>query len=105
MRPFITALLDNLEERFPEDSIAVMDAADVFDPIKAASSSSLESRCKYGRNEVSYLAEHYKLEPTTVLTEWKEFSTTLSQFSNVQDVLISLVKYQEVFPNLAHIAS
>ena len=52
VRPFIAALVDNLEERFPEDSIAVMDAADVFDPIKAASSSSPESRYKYGRNEV-----------------------------------------------------
>ena len=40
-----------------------------------------------------------------MLTEWKEFSTTLSQFSNAQDILISLVKHQEVFPNLAHIAS
>ena len=104
VRPFIAALVDNLEEIFPEDSIAVMDAADVFDPIKAASSSSPESRYKYGRNEVSNLAEH-KLEHTTVLTEWKEFSTTLSQFNNAQDVLISLVKQQKVFPNLAHIAS
>ena len=73
-----------------------MDAADVFDPIKAASSSSSESRYKCGRNEVSNLAEH-KLEPTTVLTEWKEFSTTFSQFNNARDVLISLVKQQEVF--------
>ena len=59
-----------------------MGAADVFDPIKAASSSSPESRYKHGCNEVSNLAEHYKLETTTVLTEWKDFSTTLSHFSN-----------------------
>lgn len=40
-----------------------------------------------------------------MLTEWKEFSTTLSQFNNAQDVLISLVKHREIFPNLAYIAS
>ena len=58
---------------------------------------------KHGSNEISSLAEYYKLEPTIVLTEWKEFSTTLSQFSNAQDALISLIKHQEVFPNLTHI--
>ena len=100
-------LLNILEERFPEDSVVVMDAADVFDHIKAASFSSPESIHRYGRNEISSLAaevEHYRLKTTTVLTEWNEFSTTLSQFRNAQDVPISLVKHREVFPNLAHIA-
>lgn len=53
LRPFIAALLDNLEERFLEDSVALMDAVDVFDPINAASSSSSEARYKYGHNEIS----------------------------------------------------
>ena len=77
----------------------------MFDPTNAASFSSPESKYKYGRNEVSILAEHYNLETTAVLTEWKEFTTTLSQFTNAQDILMSLVKHQQVFPNLAHIAS
>ena len=58
VRSFIAALLENLKGRFPEDSIAVMDAADVFVHVKAASSGSPESRYKYSRNEVSNLAEH-----------------------------------------------
>ena len=33
VKPFIEALLSNLDERFPEDALAVLDAADVFDPI------------------------------------------------------------------------
>ena len=77
----------------------------MFDPINAASFSSPESKYKYGLNEVSILAEHYNLEKPAVLTEWKEFTTTLSQFTTAQDVLMSLVKHQQVFPNLAHIAS
>ena len=48
------------QERFPEDLIAVMDAADIFYPIKAASFSSPESRYKDGGNEISSLTEHYK---------------------------------------------
>lgn len=37
-----------LTTRFHEDAIAVMDAAEVFDPVKAASFSSPESKYKYG---------------------------------------------------------
>ena len=40
-----------------------------------------------------------------MLTEWKEFNTTLSQFTNTQQVMMSLFIQQELFPSLAHIAS
>ena len=69
-KPFIEALLSNLDERFPEDAIAVLDAADIFDPINIASCTSPESRYMYGRSEVLTLAEHFGLETTTVLTKW-----------------------------------
>ena len=59
----------------------------------------------YGRDQVLILAEHFGLETTTVLTEWKEFNTTLSQFMNAQQVMMSLIKQQELFPSLARIAS
>ena len=68
VKPFIEALLSNLDERFPEDAIAVLDAADVFNPINIASCTSPESRYMYGRSEVLILAEHFGLETTTVLT-------------------------------------
>ena len=95
VKPFIEALLSNFDERFPEDAL---DAADVFDPINVASCASPESRYKYGSSEVLILAEHFGLETTTVLTEWKEFNTTLLQFMNAQQVMMSPIKHQEVLP-------
>ena len=44
VKPFIEVLLNNLDERFPEDAIAVLNAADVFDTINIGSCSSPESR-------------------------------------------------------------
>ena len=59
----------------------------------------------YGHSEVLILAEHFGLETTTVLTEWKEFNATMSQFTNAEQVMMSLIKHQELFPSPAHIAS
>ena len=105
VRPFIETILKNLHERFPEDAVRVIAAAEVFDPSAVKPDNSSSPTYRYGRENISVLAEHYHLEPTLVLTEWKEFCTTLTHFKDTQDVLSSLLKQKELFPNLAHIAA
>ena len=54
--PYLQALLYNLAERFPERSLNVLNAAEVFEPTKCPLS--VEARYHYGREEIVTLAEH-----------------------------------------------
>ena len=80
--PYLEALLHNLMERFPEQSLAVLNAAEVFDPTKCPLAR--EDRYHYGRDEIVILAEHYDIETTITLSEWKEVVCTLMNFSHTQ---------------------
>ena len=65
--PYLEELLHNLTERFPEQSLAVLNAAEVFDPTKCPPTR--EDRYHYGRDEITVLAEHYNIETTIALSE------------------------------------
>ena len=78
--PYLQVFLQNLTERFPEQSLAVLNAAEVFDPTKCPLTR--EDRYHYGRDEIVILAEHYNVETTVTLSEWKEVVCTLIDLSN-----------------------
>lgn len=84
VKPFIEAVLGNLEDRFPEEDVAVISAAKIFDPGNIDQSTVLYS---YGRNEITTLAEHYKLEKEALVSEWKDFNDKLLRYSNAEAVL------------------
>ena len=97
VKPFIETVLQNLEDRFPEDDVTVISAADNIDESTALYG--------YGRNEITTLAEHYKLEKEALVSEWNDFNDNLLRYNNADAVLSSLVKCKDLFPNLFHIAT
>ena len=75
-------------EWFPEQSLAVLNAAEVFDPTKCPPTKEDHYYC--GCDKVVVLAGHYSLEKTVTLSEWKVVAMDIS---STQDFLLSLVNF------------
>ena len=100
--PYLQAVLKNLAGRFPEKSLAVLGAAEIFNPQNSPQTS--EACYQYGCSHIVTLAEHYRIETTVTLSEWKEVAPTLRDYSTTEDVLLSLVKNRCLYPALGDIS-
>ena len=67
---FIEAIQLNLKHRFPEHDMAILSAAEVFNPTEIPSIQ--QDIYAYGRTSITTLATHYNCDLSQTLSEWKE---------------------------------